>query len=229
MSNIAIIVAAGEGKRFGGEIPKQFRLLEDMPLLSRTVSRFERANSVDEIAVVVAEEHLLYVREKIIQPYGFKKVNRIVAGGDSRQESVYRGLKSLPFATSLVAIHDGVRPLVHPSDIDRVITLAGEERGAILARPITETVKRAEGDFIISTLDRARLFLAETPQAFQYDIIMSAHGQAPDKSSASDDASLVESLGFKVKIKIAEYPNIKVTTARDLEYVKFLLEGEDET
>ncbi len=229
MSNIAIIVAAGEGKRFGGEIPKQFRLLNEMPLLSRTISRFEGAQLVDEIAVVVSEEHLLYTREKIVQPFGFKKVNRIVAGGASRQESVYRGLKSLPFATSLVAVHDGVRPMVRSSDIDRVIALAQKERAAILARAITETVKRVEGDFIISTLDRARLYLAETPQAFQYDIIMSAHGQAADKASASDDATLVEALGFKVKTVVPEYPNIKVTTARDLDYVKFLLEKENET
>jgi len=229
MSNIAIIVAAGQGKRFGGEIPKQFRMVGKLPLLSLTISRFERAKTVDEIAVVVAEEHLLYVREKIVQPYGFSKVNRIVAGGESRQESVFRGLKSLPIATSLVAIHDGVRPMVSPSDIDRVIMVAQKERAAILARPITETVKRVEGDFIISTLDRAKLYLAETPQAFQYDIIMSAHGQAPDKISASDDATLVESLGFKVKTVLPDFSNIKVTEMRDLEYAKFMLSRDDET
>ncbi len=223
MSTIAIIVAAGQGKRFGGKIPKQFRMAGDKPLLSHTIAKFERAASIDEIAVVVAEEHLLYVREKIVQPYGFQKVNRIVSGGPSRQASVRRGLESIPFATSYVAVHDGVRPLISPSDIDKVVALAQKERAAILARPVSDTVKRVEAGFILSTLDRTKLYLAETPQVFQYDILMRAHQLAPDDLSASDDANLVEAMGFKVKTLIPEFPNPKVTEENDLEYIKHCL------
>lgn len=223
MNTIALIVAAGRGVRFGGDVPKQFRPLGERPLLSWTISRFEEAASIDEIGVVVAEEFLLYTREKVVAPFGFKKLNRIIAGGETRQESVLKGLKSLPYATSFVAIHDGARPLVAPEDIDKVVGLAQKDRAAIMIRPVAETIKRVEGEFILSTLDRSKLYLAETPQVFQYDIILSAHEKADLEVAAPDDAYLVEKLGFKVKTIIGRGPNPKVTTEGDLEYVKFIM------
>lgn len=229
MNTVALIVAGGKGERFGGDIPKQFYPVLGRPLLSWTIDNFERAESIDEIAVVVPEESLLYAREKVVQPFGFKKVNRIIAGGESRQESVRKGLDQIPYATRTVAVHDGARPLVSFADIDKVVMIAEKNRAAILARSIGDTVKRAEGEFVISTLDRSRLYLAETPQVFQYDILVSAHKRAVDKSGALDDAMLVERLGFKVKLVVTGNPNPKITDPDDIEYLKYWLGKENET
>jgi 2-C-methyl-D-erythritol 4-phosphate cytidylyltransferase len=194
--------------------------------LSWTISQFEKATKVDEIVVVVPEDFLLFANEKVITPFTFSKVSKIVIGGESREESVYRGLKSLPISTGFVAIHDGARPLVNPEDINRVIEAAHKDKAAILARPACDTVKRVEGNFIISTLDRTKLYLAETPQVFQYDLIMSAHEKKKDEKPASDDSYLVELLGFKVKAIIPERVNIKVTTENDLSLAKYLLKDD---
>lgn len=224
MKTIALIVAAGSGIRFGGNIPKQFRLINDRPLLSWTVTQFERAAKIDEIILVVAEAFLLYAGEKVVDPYSFRKLRKIVIGGATRQESTYNGLKSLPVSTSFVAVHDGARPVIHHSDIDRVVESAQKNRAAILARPVSDTIKRIEADFIISTLDRSRLYHAETPQVFQYDLLMSAFEKAGGDNIVTDEASLVEALGFKVKAVIPEKPNIKITTEDDLKYASLLLE-----
>lgn len=228
MKTVAIIVAAGRGIRLGGEIPKQFRNILDRPLLAWTISQFEKAEKVDEIVVVVPEDYLLYANERVVNPFSFEKTNKIVIGGETRNESVRNGLRSIPISTAFVAIHDGARPLIFHSDIDRVIEIAQRERAAILARPVSDTVKRVEGDFIISTLDRSKLFLAETPQVFQYDLIMSAHNKASEKN-VTDDAYLVELLGFKVRIVIPEKVNPKITTEDDLALAKLILTGDDET
>jgi 2-C-methyl-D-erythritol 4-phosphate cytidylyltransferase len=226
MKTIALITAAGRGERFGGDVPKQYRTVEDRPLLSWTISRFEQAAGVDEIVIVVGEEFLLYANEKVVNPYSFGKVTKIISGGATRAESVWKGLKSLPISTGFVAIHDGARPLVDPGDIDRVVEAAHKERAAILASPATDTVKRAEGDLILTTLDRNRLYLAETPQVFQYDIIMSAHEKNEDTTEATDDAFLVEKLGFKVRIVVPERINIKVTREIDLLLARTIIESD---
>lgn len=224
MKTIALILAAGSGIRFGGNVPKQFRLIHNRPLLSWTVTQFEKAVKIDEIILVVAEPFLLYTGEKVVDPYSFRKVRKIVVGGATRQQSTYNGLKSLPVSTSYVAVHDGARPVIHPADIDRVVESAQKDRAAILARPVSDTIKRVEADFIISTLDRRKLYHAETPQVFQYDLLMSAFEKAGSDSGATDEASLVESLGFKVKAVIPSKPNVKVTTEENLKYAALLLE-----
>ncbi|HHI03608.1 MAG: 2-C-methyl-D-erythritol 4-phosphate cytidylyltransferase [Candidatus Zixiibacteriota bacterium] len=222
MNTVALIVAGGKGVRFGGLVPKQFRMIGDKPLLSWTISQFEKAGKIDEIMLVVPEEYLLYADETIVEPYQFRKLSKIIVGGKTRQESVIYGLKSIPISTSFVAIHDGARPIVCPDDINKVVETAQCEQAAILARPIADTVKRVEGNYIISTLDRKKLFQAETPQVFQYDLIFTAHQEFSSKS-ATDDAYLVELRGFKVRTVIPDNPNIKVTTEKDLEIVKYLL------
>lgn len=106
MKTVALIMAGGRGIRFGADIPKQFRNLLDRPLLSWTIMQFERAEKVDEIVVVVPEDFLLYANEKVVNPYPFQKVTKIVVGGENRTESVSIGLKSIPYSTGYVAIHD---------------------------------------------------------------------------------------------------------------------------
>jgi len=228
MKTVALIVAGGSSVRFGGETPKQFREVAGRPLLSWTISRFEQASKVDQIFVVVAEEYLLHTGQRVIDPYGFPKVTKVVIGGAERQESVRRGLEALPISTSLVAIHDGARPLTRPSDIDRVVELAAKERAAMLASPITDAVKRVREGFVLASIDRGGLYGAQTPQVFQYDLILAAHREAADSEKPfADDSSVVEARGFKVCVVEPSGPNMKVTTRDDLKIVEALLAKEN--
>lgn len=221
-------MAGGKGVRLGGSVPKQFRTVGDRPLLSWTITQFEKAELINEIMLVVPEEYLLYSNEKVVEPYGFTKLSKIIIGGATRQMSVVKGLKAIPISTSFVAIHDGARPIVSPDDINRVVETAQKEKAAILARPMADTVKRVEADYIITTLDREKLFRAETPQVFQYDLIFTAY-QEFSGELATDDSYLIESRGFKVRTVIPEHLNIKVTTEKDLEIVKYLLGANNES
>lgn len=230
MKTYAIIVAAGSSTRMVGAVPKQFRELSGRPMLAETVSRFESASSIDQIVVVVSEEHLLYTSERVIEPYDFGKVLKIVVGGSTRFESVWNGIKSLPISTGMVAIHDGARPLVLPSDIDRVVATAVQERAAMLAAPVTDTVKRVQDGFILATLDRSLLHLAQTPQVFQYDLFKAACEGAIAEGNAesyTDDAALCEASGFKVKVVPPTGPNFKVSTNDDLELVRMIIRERD--
>lgn len=225
----ALIVAAGSSERFGGAVPKQFAQVCGRPLLSWTIGRFEDATRIERIVVVVAKDQLQYTSEQVVDPYGFTKVTKIVAGGQTRCESVLKGLEALPISTGYVAIHDGARPLVSPHDIDRVVEMAIAEKAAILAARATDTVKRARDEYVLATLERDSLYLAQTPQVFPYDLIMAAHKEVAeqgDKDYITDDASLVEARGFKVKVVEPTGPNIKVTTREDLLLVESLLRRE---
>jgi 2-C-methyl-D-erythritol 4-phosphate cytidylyltransferase len=225
MKIVAIIVAGGSSNRFGDKIPKQFQTVANKPLLSHTIGKFEQATLVDKIIVVVAEEFLIHTAEKIIDPYDFKKVEKVVIGGKTRQESVKNGLDACHLGTEYVAIHDGARPLVSINDINHVIEIALGETGAILAKRTTDTVKRVKDDYIISTPDRAELFQAQTPQVFQYKLIKEAHVKFSDSENITDDASLLENLDHKIKIVEATSPNFKITTKDDLKLAELLMKG----
>ncbi len=227
MTTIALIVAGGSGERFGGDVPKQYQLLAGRPVMSWTIGRFEAAETIDQIVLVVGEDYLLHVNNTVVDPYDFLKVVKIVPGGASRTESVAKGLAALPQATSYVAIHDAVRPLVKPADIDAVVREAQQHRAAILGRPVAETVKRAREGMILATVDRTNLFIAETPQAFQYDLISEAHRKgAASGTKATDDAALVEAFGFMVRLVSSTGPNPKLTTSTDADFIKMMLERE---
>ncbi len=224
MSTAALIVAAGQSTRFGGEIPKQFVTVCGRPLLSWTISRFEEAANIDRIVVVVSADYLMFTGDNVVDPFHFEKVYKIVSGGETRQESVLLGLQALPGNTELVAIHDGARPLVLPTDIDCVVDSAREHEAAMLAVPVTDTVKRVEDAVVVATLDRRKLYLAQTPQVFRYETILSAHQE--HQTSVTDDASLVEMRGIGVHVVTPASPNMKVTTPDDLLMVEVLLEQE---
>lgn len=243
MKTAAIIVAAGSSRRFGGELPKQFKTVCGRPLLAWTIDRFEKADSINNVIVVVAEEHLLHTSENIVDRFGFAKVTKIVIGGDTRPESVFKGLQSLPISTNYVAIHDGARPLTSPEDIGSVVKLAMKERAAILAAPVTDTIKRTAGKFILSTIDRSSLYQAQTPQVFQYDLIMEAYKKYVGESSeqdnkgvtsgesiiVTDDASLIEARGFKVAVMEPTAVNLKITTEKDFKLLEMILTAEMES
>ncbi|MDD3732380.1 MAG: 2-C-methyl-D-erythritol 4-phosphate cytidylyltransferase [candidate division Zixibacteria bacterium] len=226
MKVYAVIVAAGRSERFGGAVPKQFREVCGRPLLSWTISRFEKAASVDKIVLVVSEDNLLYTFHKVVDPYKYTKLEKIVIGGEKRSQSVINGLKALPLSTDIVAIHDGARPLVLPADIDEVVNLAKTRKAAMLAVPATDTIKRVKDGYIITTLEREALYYAQTPQVFQYDLIVSAHEHNTMGNHITDDAMLVEAMGFMVQVVVPRSVNIKVTTPEDLIMVEALLERE---
>ena len=225
MKIYGVIVAGGSSERFGGALPKQYKEICGRPLLSWTIEKFQQATTITGIVVVVAEEYLLYTSENIIDPYGFDKVSKIVIGGSTRQESVYNGLKALPVSTDYVAIHDAARVLITPSDIDNAITLAQEHRAAIVATPETDTLNRTGDNFILATIDRNRVYRAQTPQVFQYDLIFEAHKefQQVENGNITDDASLVEKKGFKIKIVEPSGYNFKVTDQADFHLAELLL------
>ncbi len=224
----AILVAGGSGERFGGDVPKQYQMVAGRPLMAWTVEQFEKASSIDEIIIVVAEDYLLYVNNQVINPFKFEKVVKIVPGGENRTESVCRGLESLPISTGYVAVHDAVRPLVKPSDINAVVLEAASHRAAILGRPVAETIKRVREDMILATVDREYLFTAETPQVFQYDLLKQAYEKGmKDNQAMTDDAAMVEAYGFKVKLVPSTGPNPKVTAKDDLDFVRFILEKQN--
>lgn len=224
MNNYAIIVAAGKSERFGDKLPKQFHQVAGKPLLSWTIAAFECAGKIDQVVIVTSEEYLAYVTKNVIDPFDFTKVCKVVKGGANRKESVFNGLKSLPDATRVVAIHDGVRPLVSSKDINRVVDSAEINRAAMLAEKSQDTVKEVKQDVIVRTLDRSVIWLAQTPQAFEYKLILEAHADSLSSDSITDDALLVERMGISVKVIEPSSSNIKVTTAEDMIFVEAVLE-----
>lgn len=218
MKTVAIIVAGGIGKRIGeGNLPKQFLTLGDKPILAYTIEKFERCQLVNEIVLVVPEDYLGYCSQAIVDRYSFNKIKRIVCGGEERQDSIYKGLKACANNTLIVAIHDGVRPLISAEKISESIKLCQQKKAVILAVPVKDTIKRVEDGSVITTLDRGKLWLAQTPQVFKYKLILDAYEKArEDGFVGTDDSVLVERLGHQVAVLEGEYDNIKITTAEDL-------------
>jgi len=227
--NFAIIVAAGRGSRAGGGRAKQFREISGIPVIIHTLSRFEQCESIREAVVVLpadAREELL----SLAAAHGLSKVSRAVAGGETRAESVRRGLDSLGAGVGVVAVHDGVRPFVTPGEIDRTVREAEEHGAAILAAPAVETVKEVEAGRVVRTHERARLWQAQTPQCFRYELLRRAYEQ-PGALSAdvTDCSALVERLGVTVRVVEGGAHNVKLTTPRDFELAEILLRGSQES
>jgi len=233
---VAIIAAGGGGKRIlgdpamGGEgnLPKQFLVLGDKPILVHTIDKFERCQLIDEIILVAPEDYLGYCSQAITDKYSFKKIKRIVCGGKERQDSVYLGLKACSNNTDIVAIHDGVRPLISPEKISESIKLCQQKKAVILAVPLKDTIKRVEDGSVVTTLDRKKLWLVQTPQVFEYRLILDAYEKArEDGFIGTDDSVLVERLGHEVTVLEGEYENIKITTAEDLAIAERSLDKEE--
>lgn len=220
----AIIPAAGSGRRFGSEIKKQFIEIDDKPVLYYTIRQFEACSRINEIIIVVPDDWIEMVKRDVVEKYHLKRVTQVVVGGDERFESVHNGLKAVNPKTSLAAIHDGVRPIVSTGAIERVVAAGAETKAAILGVPVKDTIKAVSDHLIDKTLDRSQLWAIQTPQVFDYDLIMKAYAQKNQiKVPITDDAMLVEALGHPVKIVQGEYTNIKITSPEDYDYAAFLL------
>ncbi len=222
--NVAIIVAGGIGRRMGAARAKPFLELCGEPVVIHTLRAFEACPAVDEIILVVPESEQQGVMARLASS-GLVKVTRVVVGGAERQDSVWNGLQQIDrAATELVIIHDGVRPLVTPDEITAVAEEARRSGAAIPALPATDTIKEVEGNRVIKTLDRHRLYLVQTPQAFRAEIIISAHERArAEGRQATDDAALVEQAGFPVSIVGGSRTNFKITWPEDLVIAEYLL------
>src|SRR5512136_2903704 len=166
MKVIALVPAAGMGKRMGAEINKQYLLLAGKPIVAHTLQVFEDAPFVDDIYVIVPEAEIPYCREQVVERYGFAKVRGIVAGGAERQNSVMNGLKAVSDAgdDDVVLIHDGVRPFVTPQILKHAVETARQRDGALVAVPVKDTVKVVKDGSVVATPRREELWLAQTPQ-----------------------------------------------------------------
>ena len=218
----AIIVAGGKGKRMDSEIPKQYMVIAGKTILDTTLYKFEKSNEVDEIILVVNKEDLDYVKDEITPFYN--KISCVVPGGRTRVESVYQGLKKVKNNCDIVLIHDGVRPFISYNLISTCIENASLHKACIPVIDVLDTVKEVAEDGIVArTFDRKALRAAQTPQAFDFDIIRDCYEKAmTEDAEFTDDASIVEYYGYKVKTIEGLYKNIKITTPLDLRLAEII-------
>ena len=224
-----LIPAAGTGRRMGGETSKQYLTLADRPILAHTLDLFEQHSAIDRIVLIVPEHEIPACRKDIVEHYNYSKVSLVVAGGRERQDSVRNGLLACgAVADDIVLIHDGVRPLLAPRLVDAVIGAAREDGAALVAVPVKDTIKIVCEGKVEQTPDRSRLWQAQTPQAFRYDLVATAHEKAYKEGyQATDDAQLTEWAGHPVSVVEGDYRNLKITTPEDLVLAEsFLANGE---
>ncbi len=219
MKTTAIIVAAGSGTRFNSDVPKQFLEILGKPVVAHTLERFQACPSVDSIVLVLAEEKIDEFRQ---QNFKFDKLEHIVAGGATRAESVLKGLNLIEPET-IVAVHDGARPLVSVDEIEQTIEKAKETGAACLAARVTDTIKTIRGNEISGTLDRNKLRRALTPQAFRIEILRRAFESGDLNETVTDECYLVEKLGHPIAFVEGSSRNIKITHQEDLILAEFTL------
>ena len=226
MRVVALIPAAGQGRRMGAAKPKAFLSLGPIPILAHTLQKFEACPQVDEVLPLVPPGEGAIWTEEIVRQCGLKKVFQILPGGEERQESVYAGLKAIQGRADWVVIHDGVRPFISPELIGRTLSEARTWKAVVAALPANETLKEVSpGKEVLRTIDRRPLWMVQTPQSFEFNLIFGAHEKArKDGFLATDDSSLVERLGIPVKVVEGSRFNLKITTQEDLALGEALLE-----
>lgn len=211
----AVIVAAGSGKRMGGDISKQFLSIGNKPIIVHTVEKFEKLKEIDAIVVVTSLPYIQYVQE-LKMKFGWEKVT-IVEGGKERYNSVLNGLYALGKDIETVLIHDGVRPFVTEKNILDIIQKTQQTGACILAVPVKDTIKAVDENGIVTgTPDRNTLWLVQTPQGFKFDLLKKAYESIDDFESVTDDAMVMEKAGYSVAVVTGSYENIKITTPEDL-------------
>ena len=208
-------------------VKKPYLNLGDKPILAHTIGVFDRNPVIDTIFVIVDATDLEMCQSTVIAPHAFQKVGDLVVGGGTRQTSVFNGLQTLPTDVDSVIVHDGVRPFVTDEMIFACIEAADEWGAAVAAVPVKDTIKVTSADgFIVDTPDRDKLWAVQTPQAFRASVLSDAHASAAREGvTATDDAMLVEQLGFKVKIVSGSDSNFKITTPNDLTIAEALKRG----
>ena len=220
---IAIVPAAGLGKRFGPGTNKPFLQLGGRPLIVWPLETLESIPGIVEIIPALKPEDMEEGR-KVFEEYGLKKIKRIAAGGKERQDSIYSGLKLIQDTDCIVLIHDGVRPLIERGLIENAVGGLADCDGVVLGVPVKDTIKEVRDMVISKTLKRDSIWAIQTPQIFPYKVISKAYDKAMrDGHYSTDDSALVERIGGKVKIVMGSYGNIKITTPEDLHIAETLL------
>lgn len=223
MTNAAILAGAGEGARMGKK-DKPFLLLGNKPLLSYPLKIFDNCRFIDEIIVAVNRDKVEYSKH-ISSRLRLNKKYAIISGGETRQESVYKAIKSISNA-EYVLVHDASRPFITLDLVRRVFRATKEYGAAVPAIPLSDTIKKGK-DFVEETLDRNSLWNIQTPQGFRYDLLKEAYISAfNDNYSGTDDASLVERIGYKVKMVPGIRKNMKITYPLDIIIAESILQNE---
>ena len=225
--NVAIVVAAGSGTRLGGNRPKQFLELGGIPIIIHALRQFERCPGINEIVTVLPAEETAGFSSQA-KKFGLRKLSLVVAGGQTRAQSVQRGLAAITEA-EIVAVHDGVRPFVTPAEIERVVQAARTSGAAVLVAPVADTIKEVTGNRIVRTVPRNNLRRALTPQCFRFEILKRAY-EALDQTEAdgievTDESFLVERLGVEIVAVEGSARNIKITREEDLALAEALLKS----
>lgn len=215
--NCVVIVAAGQGKRMSAGVNKLLLNLRNKPILAYTLEAFEQSRCIDEIVLVTAEHEMEYCKNEIIGKYNIQKVSKIVAGGSERNISVYNGLKAVE-ACDIILIHDGARPFVSEEIIEQGIHYAKLYGACTCGVTPKDTIKvKDEQGFSVETPNRNSLFSVQTPQCFDYKILLECHERiSREKFAVTDDTMAVERYGYKVFLYEGSYKNIKITTPEDL-------------
>lgn len=219
----AVILAAGRGSRMKADINKILLNIAQKSVIKRTLEIFDCINEIDEIIIVCREEDEFEIHK---ESYGILKNKKIVFGGETRQESVKNGLNAVSEEADIILVHDAARCFVKHDVILKCIESAKVFGSGVAAVMVKDTLKQVEGDIIVGTIDRSLVARAQTPQAFSREIIMKAHKKAAEEGFiGTDESSLVERMGEKVKLVLSDGGNIKVTTKEDLVFGEFLLGG----
>lgn len=222
----AIILSAGKGKRMNLDICKQYYIVKDKPILYYTLNAFEKSK-IDKIVLVVGENEEKYVYENIVVPYNFKKIAKIVTGGEERFNSVYNGLMEIK-DEGKVLIHDGARPLILPEDINNIIEQLNENNAVIMGVKAKDTIKITDkSNIVVDTPDRNYMWQIQTPQGFDCKKIKEAYRVMISKGEAfpTDDSMVMEMYGEdKIYMYEGKYSNIKITTPEDIIIMESLLE-----
>ena len=224
--NGVVIVAAGTGSRMKKDINKQFIKLKNKEIVAHTVDKFYNSENIDDIVVVIREDEEEYFNKNIKEKYGFTDI-KVAHGGNERQDSVFNGIKMLKKECDVVLIHDGARPFVTDDIIKRSINKANEHNAIVVGVKVKDTIKVvSDNGNIVDTPNRSYLWAVQTPQVFKYDIITKAYEDAYNNNYyGTDDAMLVERIGYNVKMIEGSYNNIKITTQEDLEFGEQILKN----
>ena len=223
-----IVPAAGSAIRMGLGYSKAYVEILGVPLLARTLKALLASRHVDRITAAVRPEEVELCQRQVVHRFGLSERVQVIGGGEERQQTVFNLLERAPSDRDLVLIHDGARPLVSVNLIASVLEAAAHWGAALAAVQATDTVKLSDdgGESVSTTLERSRVYLAQTPQAFSRDVILAAHRQARKEGvQATDDASLVEQVGQPVRIIAGDPNNLKITTLDDLERCRWILKA----
>ncbi len=218
-----VIAAGGSGTRFGSDIPKQFVDALGIPVIAHTISKFSSCDYISKIVIAVHKDYVVFCSD-IVKRFGYSKVTSIVQGGTTRQESVFKALKTLD--TDYVLIHDAARPCIDLESISKCCQALQKYKACAVGAKATDTVKISDdGEYITGTLDREKLWLIQTPQCFDREFILSCHKKAAfDKIAVTDDCMLAEYYGEKVRLIETTRSNIKITNYNDLAIAEVLLD-----